>query len=476
MRIMKLFVILFLLGNVSFIVKAKDKGFRRLQVSENNRFLQYEDGTPFFYLGDTAWELFHRLNKEEVDFYLKDRASKGFTVIQAVVLAELDGINTPNAYGHLPLEDRDPSKPLLSPGKDDDYWDHVDYVVNRANSLGLVVAMLPTWGCYWHDKGKTIFNTQNAEDYGRFLGKRYRNSDIIWVLGGDRIPENEEMKDIIRAMAKGLDAGDNGVHLCSYHPGGGYGSATYFHTEDWLDFNMRQNGHEVEYWRYSQTLDDYHLSPIKPVMDSEPVYEDHPVAFNPDKFGHTISMDCRRALYWNLFNGAFGYTYGHHSIWQMYNPKKNEPINNPLMSWQKALEQPGSSQMKYAKQLFLSRPYFTRVPADDVIVKEKVETSIPGSGRYRFLATKDSNGTYAMVYAPAGRSFSVNMEVINDEKVVAWWFNPRNGQSRKIGIYSNKGIRLFDHPSLGEMEDWILVLDAASGQYEIPEAEISQYD
>ena len=108
MRIMKLFVILFLLGNVSFIVKAKDKGFRRLQVSENNRFLQYEDGTPFFYLGDTAWELFHRLNKEEVDFYLKDRASKGFTVIQAVVLAELDGINTPNAYGHLPLEDRNP--------------------------------------------------------------------------------------------------------------------------------------------------------------------------------------------------------------------------------------------------------------------------------------------------------------------------------------------------------------------------------
>ncbi|MCD7851687.1 MAG: hypothetical protein LUH63_19395 [Parabacteroides sp.] len=105
-----------------------------------------------------------------------------------------------------------------------------------------------------------------------------------------------------------------------------------------------------------------------------------------------------------------------------------------------------------------------------------METSIPGSGRYRFLATKDSNGTYAMVYAPVGRPFSVNMEVINDEKVVAWWFNPRNGQSRKIGIYSNKGIRLFDHPSLGEMEDWILVLDAASGQYEIPEAEISQYD
>lgn len=468
---LKLLIVLSLLGFSSPFAIAKDKNHRKLQVSENKRLLQYEDGTPFFYLGDTAWELFHKLNKEEVDLYLQDRATKGFTVIQAVALAELDGVNSPNAYGYLPLENGDPAKPLLTPGNDNDYWDHVDYVIEKANSLGLVIAMLPTWGSYWHDKDKSIFNVENAEDYGCFLGERYRNSDIIWVLGGDRVPENEEMKEIIRAMAKGLNTGDNGSHLCSFHPGGGYGSAIYFHNEDWLDFNMRQNGHEVDYWRYSQTLEDYRLNPIKPVMDSEPVYEDHPVAFNPDKFGHTISMDCRRALYWNLFDGAFGHTYGHHSIWQMYNPIRDEGINNPLMSWQKALEQPGSSHMKYAKQLLLSRPYFSRVPADDVIIKDKVETSIPGRGRYRFVATKDSKGSYAMVYAPVGRSFSVNMEVINDKRVVAWWFNPRNGKSRKIGVFDNKGICLFNPPALGEMVDWILVLDASSCKYVIPESD-----
>src|SRR5829696_3180637 len=36
----------------------------RLKVSENRRFLVKEDGSPFFYLGDTAWELFHRLDRE----------------------------------------------------------------------------------------------------------------------------------------------------------------------------------------------------------------------------------------------------------------------------------------------------------------------------------------------------------------------------------------------------------------------------
>jgi hypothetical protein len=46
----------------------------RLKASGNHRFLVKEDGAPFFYLGDTAWELFHRLNREEADQYLENRA------------------------------------------------------------------------------------------------------------------------------------------------------------------------------------------------------------------------------------------------------------------------------------------------------------------------------------------------------------------------------------------------------------------
>src|SRR6187455_1288744 len=83
----------------------------RLKVSSNKRFLVHADGHPFLYLGDTAWELFHRLDREEADRYLQNRAAKGFTVIQAVVLAELDGLRTPNAYGHAPLKNNDPGQP-----------------------------------------------------------------------------------------------------------------------------------------------------------------------------------------------------------------------------------------------------------------------------------------------------------------------------------------------------------------------------
>ena len=83
----------------------------RILVSANRRFLMTESGRPFFWLADTAWELFHRCTREETEMYLDNRQQKGFNVVQAVVLAELDGLHTPNRYGECPLKDDDPTLP-----------------------------------------------------------------------------------------------------------------------------------------------------------------------------------------------------------------------------------------------------------------------------------------------------------------------------------------------------------------------------
>jgi hypothetical protein len=269
-----------------------------LKVSQNGRFIVTEKGEPFFWLGDTAWQIFHNLNREDVDIYLNDRAKKGFNVIQAVLLAELNGLNISNAYGHKPLINNDPEKPDIKDGPQNDYWDHADYIIKKANSLGIYVGVLPTWGDKWNKKwgaGPEIFNPRNAEVYGEWLGKRYKNYGVIWILGGDRPVENDTQKEIIRAMARGLRQGDGGTHLITFHPSGGSGSAQYFHNENWLDINMRQNGHVSEYTgRYDQTLADYNLTPIKPVLDGEPIYEDHPVSFDAKKLGHSIAIDVRR--------------------------------------------------------------------------------------------------------------------------------------------------------------------------------------
>ena len=449
----------------ALVANGQSSSLPRLKVSDNRHFLVTADGAPFFWLGDTAWELFHRASREDAERYLQNRAKLRFTVIQAVALAEMDGLHVPNAYGETPLHGDDPARP------NEAYFTHVDWIVTRANALGLYIGFLPTWGDKWNKKwgvGPEIFTPANAEQYGEWLGRRYRDAALIWILGGDRPIENETQREIIRAMARGLRRGDGGSHLMTFHPTGGQSSSGPFHDEPWLDFNMRQNGHGPEFnGRYELTRTDYDRASTKPVLDGEPLYEGHPVAFDAKKQGHSIASDVRRPLYWDLFSGAFGHTYGHHSVWQLWTASR-EPVNNPLMPWTEAIEQPGAAQMQHARALLESRPFLTRVPADDVIVEDRVPTSVPGAGRYRFVATRDTDGTYAMVYAPVGRSFSVRLAVIRGTRVHAWWFNPRDGRALSIGTFPAAGVRAFTPPDPGETLDWVLVLDDEARSYPPP--------
>jgi hypothetical protein len=293
---------------------------------------------------------------------------------------------------------------------------------------------------------------------------------VIWILGGDRPVETEAHNAILRAMARGLRKGDGGAHLMTLHPTGGSGSSEPFHDEDWLDFNMRQNGHVAEFTgRYDATRADYDRTPAKPVIDGEPIYEDHPVSFDAAKLGHSIAADVRRPLYWDLFQGACGHTYGHHSVWQMWAPGRKD-VNNPLLPWSEAISQPGAGQMQYGRRLMESRPFLTRVPDDTVVVTDRVPTSVPGAGRYRFVATRDAEGRYAMVYAPVGRPFRVRMSAIKGPRVKAWWFNPRDGRATPIGDFTNDGEREFVPPHPGEPLDWVLVLDDAARGFPPPGA------
>ena len=446
--------------------KSVDFSHGKLKVSENHHFLVFEDGTPFFYLGDTAWELFHRLTKAETEKYLENRREKGFTVIQAVALAELDGLNIPNAEGEIPLINNDPTVP------NEKYFEHVDWVIKKAEEKGIFIGLLPTWGDKWNKKwgnGPEIFTPENAFIYGKFLGSRYKNSpNIIWILGGDRPVESDVQRQIITQMALGLKEGDGGNHLISFHPTGGSGSAQYFHNEPWLDFNMRQNGHSISYTeRYHMTLEDYNRDPAKPIVDAEPIYEDHPINFKPDENGHSVATDVRRPLYWDLFSGAFGHTYGHHSVWQMWSPDR-QPVNRPLMPWYEAIDQTGAGQMVFGRKLIESRPFLSRIPDNSIIVTDNIPSSVPGAGSYSYVATRDESGTFAMVYVPVGREFSIRMDVIKGKNVIAWWYNPRNGEAKKIGRFTNVGVQTFNTPTPGESLDWILVLDDESSKFNTP--------
>ncbi len=432
-----------------------------LVISEDGRRLINENGTVFFYMADTAWELFHRCSKEETEMYLKDRKAKGFNVIQAVILAEIDGLNTPNTEGEKPFINNNTLQP------NEKYFKHVDWVINKAGELGIYIATLPTWGDKWRKQwgeGPIVFNTPDkALVYGKWLGKRYKNfSNIIWVMGGDRNPVTKEFIQINRAMAQGIKEADKGKHLMTYHPGGGHSSSEWFHNDKWLDFNMLQSGHShMNPLVFQMIGNDYIKKPIKPCLNGEPQYEDISVGFTPlnERF---VAYDTRQGAYWSVLAGAFGHTYGNNNIWQMWSAK-HKPVLNARVPWYEAIHQPGALQMGYMRKLFESRPFLKMIPDQDIL------ENVYGQDKNEIRAARDKDGSFIIVYSAYGNSIHVNLEKLSADRIKGYWYNPRESESLPIESFKNtKKTRAFVPPSSGIRTDWVLVLDDPSKNYQDP--------
>jgi hypothetical protein len=440
----------------------------RLKVSDNKHFLITEEGKPFFWLGDTGWELFHRLNKNDAEMYFKKRSEQGFTVIQAVVLAELNGLHTPNANGDLPLINDDPAKP------NEAYFKYVDTLIDLAAKYNLYIALLPTWG----DKvfknswgvGPEIFNETNGYAYAKCIGARYKDrTNIIWVVGGDRSPrDNSHDVAIWRAMAKGIVDGvgnaDNALMTFHPQPDGTSSSSQWFQQDSWLDVNMLQTGHCRDTPVWEMISDDYNKTPTKPVVNGENIYEEMPVCFKPKELGYASAYDVRKGAYLSVFAGAFGHTYGCGPV--IWFSEKKDNLFAAFHTWREALDLNGANEMKYLRALLSSRPMLDRVPDQSIIVSEGT------CAAERIQATRGKD--YAFIYSSYGQKIMVKKNKISGDKLNANWYDPRTGKTISIGVYENNGDLNFTpplpnaSPVPSQKEDWVLILDDASKNYAMP--------
>lgn len=441
--------------------KSVDFRHGAIRVSPNGRYFTHADGAPFFYLADKAIELFHALNAEQADRYLENRRAKGFTVVMAALLSEIQGVRTPNANGDKPLLDEDPARP------NEQYFRHVDYIVDRAAEKGIAVAMMPAWGDKlegeraenWFADGPFIVNALNGRVYGRWLGARYRNRpNVIWVLGGDKFPKGFE--PIWRALAEGLREGDGGAHLIGFYPRSDHSSSEYFHAEPWLAFNMLMSSHSRrDLDNGAMIARDYALSPAKPTLDAAPRYEDHPVGWRAAN-GFFDDYDVRQAAYWAVFAGAAGHTYGANPVWQMM-MTGHRGISSPRKNWDEALDFPGAAQMLHLRRLMESRPILSAAPDSQVVDGDA------GTGA-SIIRVRRAPG-YLMAYFSNGRPASLRMGAIGGRKVRAWWFDPRTGAARRIAEFTNQGTHAFTPPGEpGRGNDWVLVLDDVAKKYLAP--------
>lgn len=438
----------------------------KLQVSANHRFLQYENGKPFFWLGDTGWLLPERLNREEVAYYFKHCADECFNVVQMQVMNEVPSYNV---YGQMSLTDGFDFSRIDRQGVYG-YWNHIDYIVDEAARNGVYVGMVCIWGS--NVKSEKM-NAAQAVAYGRFLSNRYKDRpNIVWIMGGDIQGDiHPEVWDSLAMTIKSIDAN----HLMTYHPRGRTTSAKWFNSRAWLDFNMFQSGHR----RYDQPLGDKKYTipygteednwqfvdscavrrPLKPVIDGEPAYEGIPQGLHDPTQPRWKAADVRRYAYWSVFAGACGHTYGNNAIMQFAKPGYEGAYGADCAAkpWYKAMEDEGYHQMKYVKRLMLMFPYFDRV-ADQSIV------SGSNGVRYdRLAATRGSD--YLMVYNYTGRSMVLNLDRISGKYKKIFIYNPMTGAMKAAGRVRSSDKYAFANDATGDYV-FIAVDDAAKFNFE----------
>ena len=446
----------------------------RLRVSDNQRFLVKEDGTPFVWIGDTIWD-WYELTPSQLDEYLDVRASQGYTIIQTQIAA----------YGR--ANDRgdwcfggSAHKNITQPREA--WFQYGDLWLDKIEEHGMYAAVGLSWIInHWsrYDKAgdpTKRFSEEDFYNYGKWVGHRFEDRDHIVWLGLNESTYVTAPVDKIQAVCRGIRDGDTGNKPLTLHPLAGSRTSDVF--DDCLDFNSWQtarflaprnlpyrfrvpgvddriSGADVQgtLTVWEAIAADYNRTPVKPVIDLEAWYEGHlddmPVLSTSTR---ATAWHCRRRAYFVIFAGSFGHSYGAQGL--AYQIKGD--------SWKQGLHLPGGEDIGHIAQLLSSseRPFLKLVPDQGLITAGQ-----SNSYDAHKQAARAFDGSYAYVYSADGSDFSLDLSILRGE-IRAQWFDPRQGVYHAIVDDPDRGVNhVFAPPGKSEAgNDWVLVLSASEGE------------
>ena len=402
---------------------------KQLSISGNGRYLMQED-KPFFWLADTGWLIFGNLTEEEAAVYLKNRAVKGFNVIQAVLVYSVKALETINKMDWCAADIVDTPK----------YWAHVERIVALADSLGLYMALLPSWGSLVKNH---LITEENVCAYADFLAERFGKYDnIIWVLGGDI--KADAYISLYRKFGTYLKL-KMPDKLITFHPFGRCASTMWFAEDDWIDFHMFQSGHRrydqcnlgawddtdnpsyygEDNWKYVKQ--DYRIC-TKPTLDAEPSYQWILQGLHDVTQPYWTAREVRRYAYWSVLAGACGHTYGDNAVMQFYKEGAQGVNYGVICTWNEAVHHEGAGQMGFLKNLMESVDFVNGEARDDLLIGGQREKH----ARIAVFAGKE----YVITYDYLGEAFTLDTSGYAGKEM--WWVSPVTGVRSYIGICREK--------------------------------------
>lgn len=221
-----------------------------------------------------------------------------------------------------------------------------------------------------------------------------------------------------------------------------------------MDFVGYQSGHDHDAgavtWIYDgPASESWQRTPIRPIVNLEPPYEDHRAYSSGDRLD---AFDVRRAIYLSLLNAPpVGVSYGAHGIWSWENTA-GEPLNHEgsgvARPWDEAVDLPGGEDVRHVRDLFSSIDWWTLRP-DSTLVEAQ---PFPDDPLRHVSASTGPDDRLGVVYLPGGGTVELDASRLA-ESVTARWFDPRTGETRAA---SGAGSGTFTAP---DRNDWILLFD-----------------
>lgn len=336
----------------------------------DGRQLVHDDGTPFFWLADTAWSAGAKATPEEWDEYLTARREQGFNVVQVNALPQHDASRP---WDRLPFgEEWNLDQP------DPEYFRALDDLVAMAHDRGVLPALVALWFNYapgtwpdWdQDADRHPFDEAKAARFGRYLGARYGAYGTAWLVSGDTNYEQDDdaALDVYDAAAAAI--GESVTHpLRTTHMVGGLATPPHVADRDWLDFHLYQSSHVSDLERPPEMAVQCRARDGKPVINGEPPYERHEFF---DEDGVRISRETARKAAWLsvLAGGNAGVTYGGHGIWQWHRDgEKFAGASHTGMPdpWHESLSYPGARDYGALRQFFERFDFGALEPRQDVL-------------------------------------------------------------------------------------------------------------
>jgi len=425
-----------------------------IRVAQNRRHLEHEDGTPFFWLGDTWWMgLCQRLRwPEDFQLLVADRTNKGFSVIQIIagLYPDMPPFDPRGANeAGFPWE---PEFKRVNPG----YFDMADLRIQHLVARGLVPCVVGCWGYFL-----PLMGADRMRKHWRYLIARWGAYPVVWCLAGEgSMPFylSQQKEEDTRIQKQGwTDVGryvhqtDPYAHLVTIHPS--RSARDTVNDPSVLDFDMLQTGHS-DRASIPNTINAVTGSlpqqPRMPVINGEVCYEG---------IMEASRQEIQRFMFWTcVLSGAAGHTYGANGIWQVNTTEKPFGASPHGRSWgdvpwQEAYRLPGSRQLGLGKALLTRYPWWMLEPHPEWIdphwTKENlVQPYAAGiAGKLRIAFLPPMWNPPMVKHLEAGVTYQ------------AFFFNPVNGKELAIGSISGNAAGEWQVPIPPAFQDWVLVME-----------------